>query len=279
MPSATNVSSTTRARNFLFAIVPVAVLALLGIALALQVQFFSASQASSSKLASSDAKVVTDPSHWVKLLHDGSAEVEIRQLAVAADGAVVDNALGAIHSVGKLLPEEVLQARETLSGLERLREKWLLQAQGRLEKTGDILDNLEFAKHLVDVEEARAATRALHASSYYVEEHDHSIPAVAGMRYVGIAVQRDGKSLFVTLAIEIAEDAALRDAISYLEATELQAALAACEEFNRLDLERRRSLIERFRNASAQMRKNDRELARYFRPGLVIVAGDLLARR
>jgi hypothetical protein len=279
VPSATNGSSAIRARAFWLAIVPMAVLALLGIALALQVVIFGASQTSSGDSPTNDAKVVTEPSHWVKLLHDGSAEVELRQRVVAADGTVADNALGTIHAVGKLLPEEVLQARETLSGLEELREKWLLQAQGRLEKTGDILDNLKFAKRLVDVEEARAATRALHASSYYVEEHDHSIPAVAGMRYVGIAVQRNGKSLFVTLAIEIAEHVALRDAISYLEATEQQAALAACEDFNRLDLERRRTLIERFQNASASMQKNDKELARYFRPGLVIVAGYLLARR
>jgi hypothetical protein len=223
--------------------------------------------------------VVSDPREWVAKLHRGDTEVELRQRAMSSDGKPAEVILGNLETIGRLLPEEVPQVRATISDLERVRERWWRQAQSRFERSGDVLDNLEFARCLVDVEEARAALRALEDDSYYVQKGDHAMPAVAGVRYVGVSVARGDASLFVTIALVVANHGALGAALEYLDVADNQAAAQACEHFNRLSQDQRRALIERFRTAGDDLRRKDPELARFFRAGLQITDRDLLVRR
>jgi hypothetical protein len=209
----------------------------------------------------------------------GGAAVEWRQPALSADARESEGGTATLELVDKLLREEVNQLRATLAELELVRERWCRQARSRFERSGDVLDSLDFARCLVDVEEARAAVVALEAQSYSVQEGDHAMPAVAGVRYVGVSVARGDASLFVTIALVVANHGALGAALEYLDVTENQEAAQACEQFNRLSHDQRRALIDRFHAAGEDVRRKDPELVRFFRAGLQVASGDLLVMR
>ena len=169
--------------------------------------------------------------------------------------------------------------RGTLAQSEKNRAMRLRDAQVSFEASGDVLDQIEFAKRLRDTEEASAAVAALEQGSYFLRERDDGVPTIDGVRYVGTSVVRDGRELFVTVVIETIRFPRLDSAIAYHEESERVARALAMEEFNGLAAPQRKALIEQWKAANDVARSSVAVLVKYFRPGLVISQQDTLIER